>query len=167
MRNPHDKAHVIGNSDKKTDDLGHLKVTMRHNLFENIQQRTPRVRFGEVHVYNNYYRGQRDGGDYPFNYSLGIGKEGRLIAESNVYDISGEVNPSDVLRHFRGSVAQISDTLFNGKPVDVLATFAEATPDKALGTDVGWKPSFYAEPPLPVSEVASHVLTNAGAGKLK
>ena len=33
-----------------------LRVTLHHNLFESIGQRTPRVRFGKVHVYNNLYR---------------------------------------------------------------------------------------------------------------
>jgi pectate lyase len=166
----HDKAHVIGNSDRKEEDRDHLKVTLRHNLFENVMQRTPRVRFGEVHAYNNYYRGKTDDPDYPFRYAFGIGKEARLFAESNAFDIKGPdesgVAPADLMAHYRGEVFQASDTLLNGEPVDILASFAEANPDKALGPDVGWKPTLYAAPPLSAADVADHVLANAGPGKL-
>jgi pectate lyase len=36
---------LIGNSDQATEDRGHLRVTLHHNLFDDIGQRTPRVRF--------------------------------------------------------------------------------------------------------------------------
>ena len=53
-----DKTMLLGHSDSFTDDIGYLKVTYHHNLFDGSTQRHPRVRFGEpVHVYNNYYRG--------------------------------------------------------------------------------------------------------------
>jgi pectate lyase len=52
-----DKSMLLGHSDGFTDDIGFLKVTYHHNLFDGSNQRHPRVRFGEpVHVYNNYYR---------------------------------------------------------------------------------------------------------------
>ncbi len=51
----HDKTMLIGSTNNPSQDLGKLRVTVHHNHFENTLQRLPRVRFGQVHVYNNYY----------------------------------------------------------------------------------------------------------------
>ncbi len=50
-----DKNSLVGHSDSQTSDTA-LKVTYHHNYFDSTGQRNPRVRFGKVHVYNNYYR---------------------------------------------------------------------------------------------------------------
>ena len=47
----HDKVMLIGSSDGATADVGKLRVTVHHNVFDSNVQRTPRVRFGQVHVY--------------------------------------------------------------------------------------------------------------------
>jgi pectate lyase len=52
-----DKSMLLGHSDSYPADVGYLKVTYHHNLFDGSNQRHPRARFGEpVHVYNNHYR---------------------------------------------------------------------------------------------------------------
>lgn len=33
------------------------KITFHNNRFENLNSRVPSMRFGEGHVYNNYYKG--------------------------------------------------------------------------------------------------------------
>lgn len=38
------------------EDPGHLTVTYHHNWFQNIDNHSPRVRFGSVHVFNNLYQ---------------------------------------------------------------------------------------------------------------
>lgn len=53
-----DKAMLLGHSDSNgSQDIGHLRVSYHHNWFNGTNQRTPRVRFGEVvHVYSNFYQ---------------------------------------------------------------------------------------------------------------
>ena len=53
----HIKCSLIGHSDNNSsEDTGHLRVTLHHNMFSNCVQQNPRVRFGNpVHVFNNYY----------------------------------------------------------------------------------------------------------------
>jgi pectate lyase len=41
-----------GSSNTDTDKL---RTTFNHNFFDGTYQRNPRVRFGIVHVYNNYF----------------------------------------------------------------------------------------------------------------
>ena len=41
--------------DSRTQDRGQHRVTQHHNRWTDIGQRAPRVRFGDVHVYNNLY----------------------------------------------------------------------------------------------------------------
>jgi pectate lyase len=65
----HDKTHLIGSSDSRETDRGQLKVTLAGNWYENSGQRSPRVRFGEVHVFKNLYEGSAEA-DYPFIYAL-------------------------------------------------------------------------------------------------
>jgi pectate lyase len=50
------RVSLVGSSDSASDDLGKLHVTFHHNWFGAMcMQRIPSVRFGRVHLYNNYY----------------------------------------------------------------------------------------------------------------
>ncbi|KAL4802452.1 putative pectate lyase B [Aspergillus unguis] len=52
----HWKASLIGHSDSNEDeDLGHLHVTYANNYWYNINSRTPSIRFGVLHIINNYW----------------------------------------------------------------------------------------------------------------
>ncbi len=56
----HNKVMLIGAGDNVPQDVGHLNVTVHHNWFDGeggigLHQRVPRVRYGKVHVFNNYY----------------------------------------------------------------------------------------------------------------
>lgn len=72
------KTSLIGSSDNETGSRGYLKVSYHHNLFENTNSRNPMVRFGEAHVYNNYYLGVR-------NYGIRAYTEGSVLSESNFF----------------------------------------------------------------------------------
>ena len=50
------RVSLVGSSDSATDDLGKLHITLHHNWFGPFcWQRIPSVRYGRVHIYNNYY----------------------------------------------------------------------------------------------------------------
>ncbi|KAL3481242.1 putative pectate lyase B [Aspergillus californicus] len=52
----HWKGSLIGHSDSNEDeDLGHLHITYANNYWYNINSRTPSIRFGTVHIINNYW----------------------------------------------------------------------------------------------------------------
>jgi pectate lyase len=52
----HFKVSLVGHSDSNaTEDTGHLRVTYHHNLFQNFDSRTPSLRFGTGHVFNNVF----------------------------------------------------------------------------------------------------------------
>ncbi|GAA2875424.1 pectate lyase [Actinoplanes cyaneus] len=75
-----DKTMLLGHSDTFTSDVGYLRVSYHHNLFDGSNQRHPRVRFGEpVHVYNNYYR---DIGLYGIASTENAG----VVAEGNFFE---------------------------------------------------------------------------------
>ncbi len=77
----HSFAHLIGNSDDRTTDRGKLHVTMHHNWYaEGIVERMPRVRFGHVHIYNNYYNSVGN------NYCIGTGVECHIRVENSHFD---------------------------------------------------------------------------------
>ncbi|HET9957620.1 MAG TPA: hypothetical protein VFQ61_24150 [Polyangiaceae bacterium] len=72
----------VGNSDANSaEDAGRLKVTLHHNWFsDRVDQRMPRVRFGDVHVFNNYYSAVAN------KHCVTAGYESRLLVENNYFD---------------------------------------------------------------------------------
>jgi pectate lyase len=72
---------LIGNGDDVTTDAGKLHVTMHHNWFaEKCDQRMPRVRYGHVHIYNNYYNSKG------CLYCIGTGVHCRIRVENSHFD---------------------------------------------------------------------------------
>jgi pectate lyase len=57
LKNPHRLASLLGASDRDHASRGRLCVTYHHNWWDaGCLERMPSVRFGRVHVFNNYYR---------------------------------------------------------------------------------------------------------------
>jgi pectate lyase len=83
----HNFVNLIGHSDSNgSEDTGHLRITMHHNWYSTLcKERMPRVRFGKVHVYNNYY------GASGSNYNIGVGNSSQILAQNNYFD--GQSNP--------------------------------------------------------------------------
>jgi len=77
----HNFAHLIGNDDNRTSDRGKLHVTLHHNWYaENVRGRMPRVRYGHVHIYNNYYNSVGNG------YCVGVGYECHIRLENTYFE---------------------------------------------------------------------------------
>ncbi|GHH03727.1 pectate lyase family protein [Streptomyces lanatus] len=150
----HDKAVLIGSGDGRGDrDRGHLKVTFVRNLFDDIVQRAPRVRFGQVHVLNNVYRGRAAD---PL-YALGVGVESAIFSERNVF------RHRQALADYGGDRFQDTGSWFDGHP----ARLNELATDLGLTPDAGWDPAdVYGYRPLrSAAAVEAYVLRHAGTGR--
>lgn len=155
----HDKTSLIGGSDSATSDDGHLKITLHHNYYKDVVQRAPRVRFGQVHIYNNYYEGSTSNSTYPFSYAWGIGKSSKIYAQNNAFSIPG-LSAAKIASVFSGGTTLYdSGTLLNGSSVNVASS-------NSLSTSVGWTPTLYGTIDAS-SNVATVVKANAGAGKIQ
>lgn len=156
----HDKTSLVGSSDSRTQDRGQHRVTYHHNLWTDVGQRAPRVRYGDVHVYNEVYEQTRATG---YTYLLGAGVESSVVAEQNTFDLAPGVDPATVVTSWRGTMLQESGSVVNGVPTDLLAAFnaASATP---LEDAARWTPSdHYAPRVQPAAEAAAAVRAHAGA----
>ena len=146
--------------DKATADDGKLKVSFHHNLWEDVKERAPRVRFGQVHVYNNLHVAR---GEY--GYSLGVGVQSRLFSEHNAWETAPEIATGRLVRLYRGSAFFDRGSLHNGRPVDLLAALRAANPNAAIAGDVGWQPVLHG-PLDAAADVPARVRAGAGVGKL-
>ena len=161
----HDKVMLIGSTNNPSSgDRGRLNVTVRHNVFDDNIQRLPRVRFGQVDVYNNVYRISSPD---PFDYALGVGVESAIYAENNYFALGKDVPLDSIIRDWggtviteRGSYASVGKTL--PRPVNLLGEY-NASHDPDLGPDAGWTPTLRSGPPLPTLLVPLVVPLLAGA----
>lgn len=182
----HDKLMLIGHSDSNKTDAGKLRVTLRHNLFENVGQRMPRVRYGKIHTYNNLFIGDAAGKYDPaksgyenhvaslkmpkpqnitFGQALGAGQDSAIYSEHNVFEIkNGRID--SVVGSMKGKVFFDQGSIFNGKQTDLLKEINAADPKNPMTAEVGWKPELVAVPAVPAKDVPALVKAKAGAGKL-
>jgi pectate lyase len=78
--NIHRYACLMGASDSDTTDLGRLHVTWHHNWWgDNVIERMPSVRYGRVHIFNNYYTST--GNNYCVRYRVAS----EVIVEKNYF----------------------------------------------------------------------------------
>ncbi|KAL9235668.1 hypothetical protein vseg_010410 [Gypsophila vaccaria] len=74
----HDKTILIGADASNIEDRC-IRVTIHHCFFDGTRQRHPRVRYGKVHLYNNY---TRDWGIYAVCASV----ESQIYSQNNIYE---------------------------------------------------------------------------------
>jgi pectate lyase len=73
----HRFSNLIGASDS---DAGEYRITFHHNWWaDNIDQRMPRSRFGDIHVFNNLFTASGN------SYCTNAGISTHLLVENNIY----------------------------------------------------------------------------------
>ncbi|HEV8693206.1 MAG TPA: hypothetical protein VGQ93_03320 [Lysobacter sp.] len=163
----HDKTMLVGSSDSAVADRGKLRITLHHNLFEDLGQRVPRVRYGRVHVYNNYYKLSDEAAASHYGYSWGVGVESAIYAENNHFRVGDAATLDLFIERLGGQALHVTGTLLNGvtanNAVDVVAAY-NAVNTPALGTDVGWTPTLHGWIE-PAGTVPASVVRGAGPFK--
>jgi pectate lyase len=145
----HDKVMLIGSSDNAPADVGKLKVTLHHNLFEDLGQRVARVRYGQVHIYNNFYKISNPAN---YVYSWGVGIQSAIYAENNYFWVnpSAGITPDQFIERLNGTAISEMGTLLNVPSqsgenfVDVVDAYNTVN-DPDLLNDAGWIPSLFVD----------------------
>jgi pectate lyase len=75
---------LIGHSDNHVPDIGRLKTTIHHNYFAS-RDRQPRVRFGQVHIFNNFFSNPHG----VFNYGAAAQRDSEVAIEGNYFNNVG------------------------------------------------------------------------------
>jgi pectate lyase len=146
----HDKVMLIGSSDNAPVDVGKLRVTLHHNLFDDLGQRGPRVRFGQVHIYNNYYKICATTG---YAYSFGVGIQSQIYAEENFFLVDpSAIALARIIARFNGTniheagslVSFVTEDGSSRAPryVDLVAEY-NAVNDPDLVPTVAWAPTLF------------------------
>ena len=158
----HDKSLLWGNGDGATADRGRLRVTLHHNELVDLEQRAPRVRFGQAHVYNNVYKVTK--ADH-YQYSWGVGVESSIIARNNSFELAEGITSAQIIRNFGGTGIDEEGTWVNGRRVDVLDAYNSANPGAALSPEVSGVPGPHL-PIEPAPAARNRVERGAGSGLL-
>lgn len=144
-----DKVGLVGSTDTGTTygDTDKLKVTFHHNYYNNVGQRLPRVRFGQVHVYNNNY-------DNVSSCCVVVGKSAQIYVENNYFSANA------------GKAFDVKDK--TAGVTSVGNKFVTTKNTTATGIDANWIPSSVSGYAYSVDDVANvPTLVNAntvGAG---
>ncbi|USX23175.1 pectinesterase family protein [Oxalobacteraceae bacterium OTU3REALA1] len=158
----HRKNNLIGSSDNDPADTGKLRISFSNNVFRDIVSRAPRVRYGQIHMFNNYFVGSKANPVYPHEYSIGVGHASQILSHNNVFDIAGAagvpVRCDDVIEPIGGTVpGAFKDT---GSALNGAALAGCSVPNGVAFTT----PYAYAARPLAL--VKANALAQAGGGKL-
>jgi pectate lyase len=153
-----EKTMLLGHSEKNGEqDRGTLRASYHHNWFDDTATRTPRVRFGYAHVWNNRILSS--------DYFLGLGVEAHIYAEGNYVE----------------GAKTLTQTFTESVDYDLTWTetnhFDELTITRAQDmqkTRVDWldenglvePPTEYQYPLEDAASVAESVPAGAGVGKL-
>ncbi len=121
----HRFAMLIGNGDSATEDADNLHVTLHHNHWGDfVRERMPRVRFGDIHAFNEYYNAPGA------NYAIRSALEAQVLAENSVFE-----NVDDPLEKQQTGLIGGSGNLFINTSGDMAADDDVFTPPYAYTLD--------------------------------
>jgi pectate lyase len=163
--NDHRFSNLVGHSDSATavaEDTGKLHVTFHHNWWgQLVHERMPRVRFGRVHVYNNFYNSPGN------NNCIRAARDSEILVENNYFDSVKNVWERYVTVGLDGKV-------FASNNIEVNTTWSAGSDSSSVqipGTDVlsaeanGLNLPPYGYTLDPAAGIPNSVTNNAGAGK--
>lgn len=161
--NNHRFSNLVGHSDNNSgEDAGKLHVTFHHNWWgQLVHERMPRVRFGRVHVFNNFYNSPGN------NNCIRAARDSEILVENNYFD-----SVKNVWELYR--TEGLDGKLFATNNIQVNTTWAGGDDDSSIqipGTDSltaggnGLNPAPYAYALDPAANIPSAVTNSAGAGK--
>ena len=76
----HQFSNLVGSSDNEPGDVGHLRVSYHHDWWaDHVDERMPRVRYGQVHIFNSLYTAAGN------NYCVGVGYYANILTEANAF----------------------------------------------------------------------------------
>lgn len=103
----HNFVNLVGHSDSNaTQDRGKLRVTFAHNWWSTgCVERMPRVRFGKVHVLNNYFNSPGN------NYCIRAAIESENLAEGNYFENVDE--PFNYYGSPAGKIRELNNVFVN------------------------------------------------------
>lgn len=189
----HDKSMLFGSGDDNADtDEGALRVSLIGNYFDGTQQRAPRVRFGDVHVLNNYFVGTVNDPDSPMtsaamgghDYFIGLGYQSQVFSERNAFDYTGPGADATVaVSVWNANRFHDEGSWFMQQPVDLNTIAAEQFAAVVADLDeegeplpewaqegftatVDWTPPYEYQPLDSAAAVKHHAKTRTGAGRL-
>jgi pectate lyase len=148
----HRFAMLFGNSDGAGDeDSTKLKITLHHNWFaQNVIERMPRIRFGQIHIFNNYYNSPGN------NYCVGAGYQAQALVQNNHFDGSNDPH----IFYSAEPTARIA-TAYNGNANGNCYSGVSNTTAKETGQGTVFTPP-YAFTAEPCASVRGSVTAAAG-----
>ncbi|KAA6351681.1 Pectate lyase [termite gut metagenome] len=81
------KTSLVGHSNNNESEDVKITATFHHNFFDESNSRHPRIRFGKVHVYNNYF-------NKVSTYGVGSAYGAMVLVENNYFE--GVHLPTDI-----------------------------------------------------------------------
>jgi pectate lyase len=151
------KASLIGSSDTDSH-TDKYKVTIHHTWFNETTQRNPRVRFGQVHLFNNYYYnmggyGREMGYAISNGYAIGIGVSAQIYSEHNYFE--QVVHPSQ----------RYDNAEKPGFLIDIGSHFVSSGNMIIRSDGINWNPADHYQYTLDDAELVKEiVMAQAGAG---
>ncbi|HMP84090.1 MAG TPA: right-handed parallel beta-helix repeat-containing protein [Verrucomicrobiota bacterium] len=161
---PHALACLLGSSDREEISRDKLRITFHHNWWaQNVKERMPSIRWGTVHLYNNYYSAEGN------NYCVRTRLNAQSRVENNVFE--NVKNPWEVyVTDPTNAVGRILAT--NNLELNTTWGISSTNAKNNLitlivpGTDDVFTPP-YDFAPDPVEKVKQIVTAGAGAGRIE
>ncbi len=109
----HQFSNLIGHTDDNPEDEGHLKVTFHHDWWaDNVGERMPRIRYGQVHSFNNLFTAVGN------NYCIRAGVRSSVLTENDTFigvDTPFDLGGGEVLSRGNIFTKTTGNTLGTGK----------------------------------------------------